>query len=326
VLVSHRPMERKDVRECAALIAKHPVIGPRYGSLIRDLPTAWMRLLCCEAKRTLIHQVADAPRAPICFVGVSIFVNDDFVRELKALPGFWIGPELVRRILRGDSPILTDRQLAEANAHGRLNLLIWEGCFSPEFHKGGEIYRQIINAFVEEHRGFSIKEVISSQLESAERLLWTLRTGGMLWNPVLGSYEEEFKRDPHEIIRHPHVVGMTRAQHDLGTTWVGGLFDYQPPRCGFSRSEQRMLLFALNGGGTDLELSQQLDVSVSTVKKMWLSVYRRMAERLPKLVLNHSQRDLPTSRRGTEKKRYHLAYLRKHPEELRPTVRRASDR
>jgi hypothetical protein len=40
------------------------------------------------------------------------------------------------------------------------------------------------------------------------------------------------------------------------TSWVGTLFDYHPPRCGFSRSEQRMLLTALEGG-TDRELSRK---------------------------------------------------------------------
>ena len=67
------------------------------------------------------------------------------------------------------------------------------------------------------------------------------------------------------------------------TSWVGTLFDYQPPRFGFSRSEQRLLHAALAGeSGTDNELSESLGVSLPTIKKMWLSIYRRVNDRQPK--------------------------------------------
>jgi len=82
-----------------------------------------------------------------------------------------------------------------------------------------------------------------------------------------------------------------------------------------------MLLIARDGG-TDQELSQNLRVSVPTVKKMWLSIYRRVADHLPALSANQSQPDVWSVRRGKEKKRGLLAYLREHPEELRPVCRR----
>ena len=81
--ICRRPMEPKDVRECAEIVAKHPVLGPRYGSRIGDLSKAWLRLFDCQAARGMVLQAADGPRAPICFVGVSVFLNDNFVREMK---------------------------------------------------------------------------------------------------------------------------------------------------------------------------------------------------------------------------------------------------
>ena len=71
VTVRHRPMEPKDVRECADIIAAHPVIGPRYGNRIGDLSKAWLRLIGCDAMRATVFQTVEGPRAPICFVGVS---------------------------------------------------------------------------------------------------------------------------------------------------------------------------------------------------------------------------------------------------------------
>src|SRR5580704_2098064 len=93
-------------------------------------------------------------------------------------------------------------------------------------------------------------------------------------------YQKSLDKAPEEVIKNPHITGTTRKaefsqRESWSGTWVGSLFDYHPPRCGFRPSEQRMLLMAL-GGGTDDELSEELGVSIPTVKKMWLSVYRRI--------------------------------------------------
>ena len=321
--IRHRPMEPKDVPECAQIVAAHPVIGPRYGSRIGDLSKAWMRLLGCEAANgATVFQADDGPRAPICCAGFSVFVSDDFVREIKAPPLRWIGPELAERILGGNSPVLSDSECRAANSRGGLNLLVWEGCIHPDFETNSELIGHIMPAFIQVHSGFLLKEVINVQVESAARFQWTLQTGGLLWNPEARRYEKSTKKDPEEIVRKPHLLGASREieldrRGSWNASWVGALFYYQPPQCGFSRSEQRMLLFALNGR-TDRELSRELSVSVPTVKKMWLSVYRRADDHLPELNPNHSQPDAETVRRGKEKKRHLLAYLRKHPEELRP--------
>jgi hypothetical protein len=320
--LQHRPMRPKDVAECARIIAAHPVIGPRYGSAIAELRPAWLRLLDCEAKRASIVEEVDGSHATICFVGVSVFVGEEFVRELKSPPLFWIGPELAKRIVQGDSPLLSDRQVREANSCGGLTMVTWEGCIRPEFEKHLEIHRRILNMFIEEHRGYLWKEAIASQLESVGRLQWTIDTGGLLWNPERGRYMKSLDKDPREIIRKPHIVGVTRdIEHGRPGTWVGAIFDYHPPQIGFSRGEQRLLLSALSGG-TDEEVSDDLDVSVFTVKNTWRSIYNRAAACMPELFLEPPHVDVRISERGKEKKRHLLTYLRDHPEELRPVSRK----
>jgi hypothetical protein len=316
-------MEPGDVAECVEIIEQHPVIGPRYGNRIGDLGKAWQRLFGCEGARGYVFHVAEGPRAPICVVGFSIFVNDIFMRELKAPPGFWLGPELAKRILRGDSPVLSDRQVREGNSRGGLNLIVWEGCIRSGYETNTEIPGYIMSAFIEVHRGFLLKELVSPQIESEARLQWTVQTGGGLWNPVRGCYEQSFKKHLKEVVSKPHIVGATRMMDDQrpaswSTSWVGTLFDYHPPRCGFSPKEQRMLLLAQTGA-TDQELSQKLQVALPTVKKMWLSAYRRVNDHLPELNQNQNMLDATTTGRGKEKKRRLLVYLRTHPEELRPT-------
>jgi hypothetical protein len=324
--VRYRPMQPKDVRESAEIIAKHPVIGPRYGSVIADLPAAWLRLLSYETADAWVFQAEEGPAVPICFVGVGVIVNDDFVRDLKIPPHFWIGPELTNRILRGDSPLLSEKQLRDANSSGGLNQIVWEGCALREFETNPELYRFAMDAFIREHRGYLWKEVISQPMESADRLRWTLKTGGLLWDPVADRYVDSLNDDAEEIVRKPHVVGVRRKEllerPDLSAaSWVGCLFDYHPPLLGFNRSEQRVLAAALTGA-TDEQLSSTLGISVPAIKKTWASIYHRVADHLPELVRDALQSDAGGAPRGREKRRELLSYLREHPEELRPVSRK----
>jgi hypothetical protein len=233
-------MRPGDVDQCVGIIAGHPVIGPRYGRAIDDLRLAWLRLLDCEAKATVVIEEVEAALPGICFVGVSVFVDDDFILEIKTPPLFWFGPELARRIVRGKSPLLSSKRLREANSRGGLNAVTWEGCIRPGFERHTEVYRNTLNSFIEYHRGYLWKEVIAPQLESAERLRWTIQSGGLLWDPARGCYTEALVKTPRRIIRAPHIVGITREiEKRRPGTWAGALFDYHPPQIGFSRGEQR---------------------------------------------------------------------------------------
>lgn len=322
-----RPMRSEDVAECATIIATHPVIGARYGRTIQHLQSAWSRVLGYEAKTTAVVENVEGPRSTICFVGVSLIVSDDFVRELKTPPLVWFGPELVKRILRGDSPVLSDKELAKANVSGGLNLLVWEGCPRFEFVNEPELPRLVMERFIEDHRGFRWKEVISSQLESAQRLQFTLGSGCLLWDPENGRYVKPSASAARSAARRPHLVGFTRnlefERRPWGTSWVGALFDYHPPQFSFSPSEQRLLLAALGAkSGTDRELADLLGASLPTIKKMWLSIYRRVSDRKPEIIRDPFYPETEKCERGKEKRRRLLAYLREHPEELRPAARK----
>jgi hypothetical protein len=326
VSLRDRPMQPKDVAECAGIIASHPVIGRRYGRGISNLGPAWLRMLGSEAVNAMVIEEVSGSQTTICFVGVSVFVSDDFVRELKTPPQFWFGPELARRIMRGNSPVLSNTQVREANSNGGLNSITWEGCIRQGFESHLELHRKVISVFIEQHRGFLCKEAISCQIENVERFHWVLKTGGLLWDTKHGRYVDSLEKDPSEIICDPHVLGVTREiEHDRPSTWVGALFEYLPPRIGFSRGEQKLLLSALSGR-TDQELSEHLGVSISTVKNTWRSIYNRAASGMPELLPDQSQTNSRVAERGKEKKRHLLFYLRDHPEELRPVSRKFLER
>ncbi len=322
----HRPMQPGDIRECVDIIANHPVIGPRYGPTIEHLPEAWRRLLESEPNFTTVIHAEEGSRAPICFFGITATVRADFISEMKMPPHFWIGPELTRRIMTGESPVLTGKQLREANSGDGLNMVGWEGCARPGYETHSELHHYMMAVFIQVHRGYLWKEVIANQCESADRLSFFLKTGGHLWDPLAGGYTSKLRDDPSEIARKPHIVGTTRdlelkGKHEWAGSWVGALFDYNPPVLGFNRSEQRLLSAALSGE-IDERLAAMLETSLHAVKKMWVSIYCRVEDYLPELIPDTPGADLPMTARGREKRRRLLAYLREHPEELRPVSRK----
>jgi hypothetical protein len=253
-------------------------------------------------------------------VGASVFVSDDFLRELKTPPFFWIGPELLTRVRRGNSPLLSESQVRDANARGGLNLAVWNTTIGMEDIQRVEVWNELMAAFFKYHRGYLLKELVA-QGESEADLQAVRNTGGLLWHGSDGRYGDFWDEDLNNLLRTPHIHGMTRelALARPGS-WIGSLFLYQPPLCGFSRSEQRLLLAALEGG-TDENLSDTLAISRDTVKKTWRLIYERVAACLPELVPGNSPTDIGMPR-GKDKKQRLLTYLREHPEELRPVSRK----
>jgi DNA-binding NarL/FixJ family response regulator len=320
--ISHRPIEPPDLCDCVELIRSHPVFRAKYGEGIRDLLEAWRQVLGCESVCAIVfEEERGAFETRICGLGVAVIVSDRFVKEMKTPPFLWIGPELAKRIVCGESPLLSDKQVQEANSHGGLNVVVWEACVRLEYADHMPLYNTMISTFVEEHRGYFWKEIICPQAESAERYQSLLRSGAMLYDGAAGWLEHPDMLPP-EIISKPHVMGFTReTEMRRPGSWVGSLFDHHPPQFGFSRSEQRLLLAAFHGLA-DEELSVELGISLSTVKKTWRAIYQRAANLLPEPVSPDSATEIATRARAKEKKRRLLAYLGNHLEELRPISRR----
>jgi len=236
--------------------------------------------------------------------------------ELKTPPLFWIGPELTK--LNGNSPVLSDKQVRQANAGAGLNSVTWVGAFDTDHWQSVEAHSAMFAAFVGEHQGFLLKELVGFGM-SVEALEGTLRSGALLLSPVDGRYVDSVDRPLQEIFAKPHLVGLTRELAMARIrTWVGSLFVYHPPQFAFRPSEQRPAArrsARRNRRGScrrtgDLALCREEDLAVD------LRSRRRYRSGL---IPDHATEEL-TSERGKEKKHRLLVYLREHPEELRPAT------
>jgi len=76
-----------------------------------------------EAFRGFVFEDAADSQVQRVGVGVSVFVSDEFLIDMKTQRFSWNGPVLTKRLLRGDSPLLSDKQVRHANANGGLNLV-----------------------------------------------------------------------------------------------------------------------------------------------------------------------------------------------------------
>ena len=316
----YRQMRPNDVGKCVEIVAANPILAPRYGTAISDLRKTWLCLLGSESFTAVVFEELQGHRFELLGAGVSVFVSDSFLREIKTPPFFWVGPEIVRRVSRGDSPILTDRQVREANTCDGLNLFGWHGATSVEDSRRVEVLNFIFGSFIELHRGFLIKELIG-QADSPMGVEAILNSGGGFFDPTLCRFVDSLPAAPEEIINTPHIMGETREMA-FAKPWLSGtsIFSYERPQFCFRRSEQRLLAAALRGG-TDEELAEELAVSLSSVRRTWLSIYDRVAACLPEFFReNISENGI--SHRGKGKKYRLLAFLREHPEELRPISRK----
>lgn len=312
-------MRHKDIPECVALVASHPVLAPRYDKAINLLGNAWSQLLRELAFLSLIFEEGNGSTLRKVGLGTRAFLSDTFVQEMKTAPYFWAGPELVRRVLAGCSPLLTDKQVREANAHGGLNLFVWDGTASANDINRPEVIHTLFFEFVDQHRGFLLKEVLA-QSSSSDILEAQLHSGGFLLDET-GRYTSAVPQPMKELVQRPHYIGVSRelALQQYGS-WISSMFIHQPPRFGFRPSEQRLLIAALEGG-TDEQLSNKLGVSISAVKKTWLLIYERVAARDLGLIPNPDLVEDESPERGKTKKQLLLAYLRNHMQEVRPFAR-----
>jgi len=309
-----RPMRPKDVPPCVEIVSRHPFIAPRYGHALEELGPVWLSLLGQDAFRAYVYEDLQDSAPRLLGIGGSAIITDAFLKHAKTPPFFWIGAELTRLVQFGQSPLLSDKQVREANSNGGINLTVWEGAVNVEDMLRPEVSHSFLSTFIEVHRGFLLKEIVG-QGSTDDTLAAVLRAGYLYISKKTGEYTETIDKPPDELIREPHLTGLSRdlAPSRMGT-WASTLFAYEAPRFRFPAGEQRLLLVSLLGG-TDEDLAKELGISLSAVKKTSHSIYERVSACDPELAPPSEE---GTSERGKTKKQRLIVYLRDHPEELRP--------
>ena len=283
--------------------------------IARALPDIWAAIDSAPIAQEAMLDLAQAPGQQMQAWGVTLGLRLGSVAEfaLETAPAPGLSRRIYEALYRGTLTPMSDREIGLANARGELVLLNLQ--FSMRRSDLDEAYvHGVLNmandTFRSAHAGFHLRAMYFE--------------GGVLDAPYVTS--AGFLPRPyaqHSVIaalplqRQPMLYGLTREQAhgSLPGTSVRAIFDHHAPRFGLSASQRRLLLHALFDE-PDAVLAERLGISPHGLKKLWRGIYERISDVAPDFFGDLVGDE--DGKRGPEKRRQVLAYVRQRPEELRP--------
>jgi hypothetical protein len=315
--MTRREFHKRDLFEC--LNVEPGRIGVELVGRERAL-AAWRRLICVPHFCSGVVE-ADSPfgGSRIIGFGASVFVLQAFADDEVFKPR----PGLNARIIASmDSPrpvVLNNAELRSGNTHGDLNLVVlYSSWLRGALDRDGvfQVHAHLTAGSLEEHAGYRINRVLMELLDESDRIL---AEHSPPWE-VLSDFKEFYSC--HQEPDCPwgqgrSLITMTRqgSRSEVGSL-ASVLFLHKQPVLLLRESDQELLRAALRGL-TDEELSHRLNLGLAAVKRRWLSLFEWISEIRPDLLPDASEESDKRSR-GRQKRHSILAYVRAHPEELRP--------
>ncbi len=298
-----REVEEADLIECLNIEPR--VWGDGIVGRERALPVwkEWTRTLSfssavveASTPRSSTHKIA---------FGSGIFVTPEFAtRELEdPQPG--LNSRIISSVVSGQSAIRPDATLSGPGARVPLDFVILSCNYCYEAMDPEQTIQAEMTlpfAFAEAHVGYHLNRILSETVCDRQ---YKAHDSSGVWRTVA-----KFPDDRALI-----VLTEKEAFATSGSV-AAPLFQYQEPVLQLRDTEKQLLSEALNGD-TDLELAAGMNLSLPSIKKRWASLFDRIADVRPDLLPDSEHRGWHESR-GPQKRHRILAYVRSHPEELRP--------
>ena len=297
-----RPIAEADLSECLEI---QPAC---LGDQIVGRSTAvrvWKDLLDNPAfQANVIESERPLSGHRIVACGMGVFVTRTFSdREIRnPRPG--INSRIIAAVVSGESVVLRRAQIGAGNAGEGVDFVNMYGTWRDRIMNPlqlAEAQALLGTSFVEHFAGYRFNRVLKEAIGNS-RIALARATGTYR---IVAEFRES--ESALAVVTRESVL---TAPYSVAAT----MYRYQPPILRLSPAEQRLLAVAL-AGKTDVELSADLRLSVEAVKKRWLSIFDRVDEFKPG-ILNRAEAD--NDARGPQKRHRVIAYIRTHPEELRP--------
>ena len=311
-----RPTLAADLAECAEML---PAWLPLERARLQSL---WVTLQQQPAAMsTVMEDLAQPAGRRIQGWGCGLVLPPDWVLRLglhgAALhPRAPVVPQVYAGLLDGSLVPPNDRELGTLNARGSLHFLNLH--YAQRATDLSDDYAlAVLNIANEAFRtAASGWRLHAMHFESSARDAPMFASAGF---PIV-PYAERGPWDDGSDERRPVFLGITReqARASLPGTSVRHAFEHQAPRFRLSMAQRRLLWHALFDE-SDEHLMRVLSVSVHGLKKLWRGIYERIEDAEPDFFGDASSSD-DEGRRGPEKRRQVLAYVRQRPEERRPWV------
>lgn len=297
-----RPIRKADLSYCLEI--QPACLGDRIVGRSAAL-RVWEALLDHPAfQGTVIEAEAPVVGNRIVACGLGVFVTRAFADQETGEPR----PGLNSRIIAGvasEVPVMLSRaEVGEANAGDGLDFVNLYGTWRDGVLNAdqlADVHALLGTSFVEHFAGYRfnrvLKEAVGDDRIALARATGTYRL--LAEFPESGSALAVVTRE--SALAAPYSAGAT-------------IFRHRAPVLRLRPAEQELLAAALSGK-TDAELSAELGLSVEATKKRWLSIFDRVDEFKSEIL---SRNGVDSDGRGPQKRHRIVAYIRTHPEELRP--------
>jgi hypothetical protein len=236
--------------------------------------------------------------------GMGVFVSRAFAdREIRnPRPG--LNSRIIAAVASGEPVVLTRAEIAAGNAGEGIDFVNMYGTWRDGIMNAdqlAEVHALLGTSFVDHFAGYRFNRVLKEAIGHSSIALAR----------ATGTYRlvAEFRESDSALFVVTRESALT-APYSVAAR----MYRYRPPILRLRPAEQKLLAAALVGK-TDAELSAELGLSIEAIKKRWMSVFVRVDEFKPE-ILSKSEAD--SDSRGPQKRHRVVAYVRSHPEELRP--------
>jgi hypothetical protein len=310
----HRPMQPADLPECMALLPAHV---PADAADRAAIAAQWPRLMEQAALLAGVMEDLSLPAGQrVLGWGVSLMLSPAQAQALalSGRPHAHLARRVYAGLRSGALVTMDDREIGRCNAAGSLVNLVLHFTMpsldlaDPQVHK---VVACAQESFRVHHLGWNWQALY---LENSQAMSEVHRESGY----DLLAFADEDALAPLPAPLRPAFMGLTREQARMrlpGTT-IRNCFESEPPRFRFSAQQRRLLWLSLFDDA-DTALMPALGVSVHGLKKLWKGVYERIEDVAPDFFGGDVGGD-DDGKRGPEKRRQVLAYVRQRLEELRP--------
>jgi hypothetical protein len=236
--------------------------------------------------------------------GMGVFVSEVFADREIDNPQPGLNSRIIAAIASGEHVLLSRAQIAAGNAGEGVDFVNLYGTWRDGIMNDdqlAEVHALLGTSFVEHFAGYRFNRVMKEAI-GRSRIDLARATG---------TYRliAEFEKSESAL-----VVASRESVLMAPYSVAASIYRYRAPILRLSPAEQKLLSAAL-AGQTDAELSTELGLSIEAIKKRWVTIFQRVGEFKPEIL---SLADTDSDSRGPQKRHRVIAYIRTHPEELRP--------
>ena len=297
-----RPLREADLSHC--LETQPACLGDQIVGRRTALRT-WKALLDHPSfQATVIESEVPIAGHKIVACGIGVFVTSAFADRETSDPRPGLNSRIVAAVAAGESILLSRSEIGAGNAGDGLDFVNMYGTWRDGIMNSGqlaEVHALLGTSFVEHFGGYRFNRVLKEAIGDS-RIALARATGTYR---LLAEFPES-----------ESALAVVTRESALAAPYsaAASIYRYQPPVLRLRPAEQKLLAAALSGK-TDAELSAALGQSVEATKKRWMSIFERV-EQFKRDILSPTEAD--SDGRGPQKRHRVVAYVRAHPEELRP--------